>query len=47
MFEIELPFGFGSEEEFILEMQKILPHYEIATFEDALEVYGRIRVGII
>ena len=47
MFEMELPFGFESEEEFIFEMQKILPQYEITTFGDALEVYGRIQMGII
>lgn len=47
MFEMELPFGFESEEEFIFEMGRILPQYEITTFGDALEVYGRIQMGII
>lgn len=47
MFEMELPFGFESEEEFIFEMQKTLPQYEIPTFGDAMEFYERIQVGII
>jgi len=47
MFEIELPFGFGSEEEFIFEMRRILPEHQIDNIYDALEVYGRMRIGII
>ncbi len=47
MFEMGLPFGFESEEAFIYEMQEILPQYEITTLGDALEVYGRIQMGII
>lgn len=47
MFETELPFGFESEEDFIFEMQEIFPQAEIATLGDALEVYGKIQLGII
>ncbi len=47
MFETELPFGFESEEAFIYKMQEIFPQYDISTFSDALEVYGKIQLGII
>lgn len=47
MFEMGLPFGFESEEAFIYEMQEIFPQYDISTFGDALEVYGKIQLGII
>lgn len=47
MFEMGLPFGFESEEAFINEMQEIFPHYGIATLGEALEVYGKIQMGII
>lgn len=47
MFEMGLPFGFESEEAFIYKMQEIFPQYDISTFGDALEVYGKIQLGII
>lgn len=43
----EIPAGYESEEDFIFEMQEILPQAEIATITDALEVYGRMQLGII
>ena len=47
MCEFGIPAGYETEEDFIFEMQEIVPQAEIATLGDALEVYGRIQLGII
>lgn len=44
---MELPFGFESEEDFIIEMQNIFPELDISDFGRAIEAYGKIQLGII